>query len=246
MIFRDDFSAFLNDFFEFQKFDDFCQNGLQVAGKSKIQKIAVGVSASKNFLKKAEKWGADAVFVHHGLFWGRGILAIDDFLKERLEILFRKKISLFAVHLPLDAHEKCGNNFEIARAFSLQNIQKKDFFVSGILPKKLSFSEFSEKCEKIFGQKPNFAGDFSPKKIQKIGICSGAGGDFLKHFSDIDAFLTGEIAERNWHEAREKKISLFAVGHLASERFGPRAFLKIAEKKFPQIQFSFFDEKCPV
>ena len=246
MILRDDFSAFLRANFQTQSRDDYCVNGIQVPGKTEIQKIAFGVSASRNFLKKAEVWGADAVFVHHGLFWGSGIRSINPVLKERLAILLRSDISLFAMHLPLDAHSECGNNAEIARAFLLENLEPHDIAFSGKLKYPLSFSDFSEQCTEIFGQTPNFAEDFCEKKIERVGICSGGGADWIEQCGEIDAFVTGECEEKHWHMAAEKGISLFSVGHFASERFGVRAFQKILTQHFPALELSFFDEPCPV
>ncbi len=246
MILKKDFSVFLEKYFQIHDFEDYCVNGLQVSGKSKIQKMAFGVSASRNFLENAQKCGADAVFVHHGLFWGSGIRAIDDNMQKRLFPLISHNISLFAVHLPLDAHAECGNNYEIARAFSLVDIEKHDIGTAGNLKNPLSFGDFSEKCTEIFGQIPRFAEDFLQKPIERIGICSGGGGDWMDKCGKIDAFVTGEFEEKYWHLARERGIALFAVGHFASERFGVRAFQKQINQRFPQLETFFFDESCPV
>lgn len=51
-----------------ERFSDYCPNGLQVEGKSQVNKIVTGVSASMDFLKAAKSAGADAVLVHHGYF----------------------------------------------------------------------------------------------------------------------------------------------------------------------------------
>ena len=39
----------------------------------------------------------------------------------------------------------------------------------------------------------------------------------------VDAFVTGEISERQVHLARESGVAFFASGHHATERFGVQA-----------------------
>ena len=50
-------------------FKDYGPNGLQVQGKPHIQHVVTGVTASLALLEAAVDAGADAVLVHHGLFW---------------------------------------------------------------------------------------------------------------------------------------------------------------------------------
>jgi len=49
------------------------------------------------------------LIVHHGLIWG-GISYIRGIVKKRIEFLLKKGISLYAAHLPLNAHRGIGNN----------------------------------------------------------------------------------------------------------------------------------------
>ena len=50
-------------------FEDYCPNGLQIEGKEEINKIISGVSANLALIERAIDEKADAIFVHHGLFW---------------------------------------------------------------------------------------------------------------------------------------------------------------------------------
>ena len=51
-----------------ERFKDYGPNGLQVEGARPIRKIVSGVTASRAFIEAAIAAGADALFVHHGLF----------------------------------------------------------------------------------------------------------------------------------------------------------------------------------
>ncbi|HEY4563143.1 MAG TPA: Nif3-like dinuclear metal center hexameric protein, partial [Thermoanaerobaculia bacterium] len=48
---------------------DYGPNGLQVEGREEIGKVVTGVSACQELFVRAREAGADAVLVHHGLFW---------------------------------------------------------------------------------------------------------------------------------------------------------------------------------
>jgi len=50
-------------------FKDYGPNGLQVEGKTDIRCIVSGVTASRALIEAAIASHADAIFVHHGLFW---------------------------------------------------------------------------------------------------------------------------------------------------------------------------------
>ena len=50
-------------------FKDYGPNGLQVEGRERIGKLVSGVTASLALIEAAIAVGADAIFVHHGLFW---------------------------------------------------------------------------------------------------------------------------------------------------------------------------------
>ena len=77
-------------------------------GPQEVHTIATGVSAHAELFTMAAATGADALLVHHGLFWGTGVTSLDDTLKRRLQILFDAGIALLAYHLPLDAHPEVG------------------------------------------------------------------------------------------------------------------------------------------
>ena len=52
-----------------QRFRDYGPNGLQVEGKQEVRRVISGVTASRALIEAAIDAQADAIFVHHGLFW---------------------------------------------------------------------------------------------------------------------------------------------------------------------------------
>jgi putative NIF3 family GTP cyclohydrolase 1 type 2 len=60
---------YTNDLLNINSINDYCPNGLQIAGKSKINKIVSGVTANINLIDAAITKKADLLLVHHGFFW---------------------------------------------------------------------------------------------------------------------------------------------------------------------------------
>jgi putative NIF3 family GTP cyclohydrolase 1 type 2 len=105
----------LNTLLQADRFDDYGPNGLQVEGRAQVRRIVSGVTASLALIDAAIADGADAILVHHGLFWRGQDGRLVGWLGERVRRLMAHGINLFAYHLPLDAHPELGNNAQLAR-----------------------------------------------------------------------------------------------------------------------------------
>ena len=105
---RDDIDKHLRRLLEVDRFKDYGPNGLQVEGKARICKIVSGVTASLALIDAAIDAGADALLVHHGLFWRGQDGRLTGWLKARVARLMQHELNLFAYHLPLDAHAELG------------------------------------------------------------------------------------------------------------------------------------------
>jgi dinuclear metal center YbgI/SA1388 family protein len=102
-----------------ERFKDYCHNGLQVEGQMPVRKIVSGVTASLALIEAAIAQQADAIFVHHGLFWRGFDGRVTGWMRQRLALLLQHNINLFAYHLPLDAHPELGNNAQLGRVLGL-------------------------------------------------------------------------------------------------------------------------------
>ena len=107
---REEIDKHLRQLLEVDRFKDYGPNGLQVEGKPGICKLVAGVTASLALIDAAIAADADALLVHHGLFWRGQDGRLTGWLKARVERLMAHGINLFAYHLPLDAHPRLGNN----------------------------------------------------------------------------------------------------------------------------------------
>ena len=144
-----DFVNSMSDVLNIRDFDtaDLSLNGLQVGDPdAEIGKVAFSVDASLATIKEAAKAGADLLFVHHGLFWGRA-KAITGTHYDRVKTLLDNNIGLFACHLPLDAHMKMGNNARMAEKLGMTDVEPFSFYkgvhvgVKGRFPKPMTAGE---------------------------------------------------------------------------------------------------------
>ena len=101
------------------QYKDYGPNGLQVEGRLEIGHMVCGVTASLALIDAAIEARADAVLVHHGLFWRGHDGRVTGWMKQRLARLLAHDISLFAYHLPLDGHAELGNNAQLGRVLGL-------------------------------------------------------------------------------------------------------------------------------
>jgi len=243
----------LNDYIgrllEISRFRDYCPNGLQVEGRSDISRIATGVTASRRLLETATEWGTDAILVHHGYFWRNEDPSIIGNKKRRIAHLLKHDVSLFAYHLPLDAHHTLGNNAQLAKHLGLVVLGKfgeQEIALHGELQKPISAGEFAEKINLIMKRTPLVIGD-NKQTIKRIAWCSGAGQDYFEQAValGVDAFLTGEISEQNVHFAEETGVVFISAGHHATERYGVQALGEHLAQQF-KIEHRFFDMVIPV
>ena len=246
---RKEFETTLNGWLNIGAFDDAAVNGLQVEGRDEIKKIATGVSASAALFRATIEWGADAVAVHHGLLWKGMDLAVRSAYRERLALLMKKDISLFAWHLPLDAHPEIGNNARLGKALGLGQLEPFGEYHGMLIGMKakadLPVSELVKRLQKLVGD-PVIHIPGGPPTVRGVGIVSGGAQKEFMQAPDagLDAYITGEISEYNVELAAELKCHFIAAGHYRTERFGIQALTEKTSREL-KLEARFFDLPHP-
>ena len=213
-----------------ERFRDYGPNGLQVEGRATVGKIVSGVTASRALIEAAIAAQADAIFVHHGLFWRGQDGTVTGWMKQRLALLLAHDINLIAYHLPLDAHPELGNNAQLGLQLGLKataRFGEQDLGFLGARADGGSFattSELAEHVQKVLNRPVVQVGQ-PGRAIQNIAWCSGGAQGYFETAiaAGADAFITGEISEPQAHYARELGVAFIACGHHASERYGAPA-----------------------
>jgi dinuclear metal center YbgI/SA1388 family protein len=213
-----------------ERFRDYGPNGLQVEGRATVGKIVSGVTASRALIEAAIAARADAILVHHGLFWRGHDGRVTGWLKQRLALLLSHDINLFAYHLPLDAHPELGNNAQLGLHLGLQAQARFGEQELGFLGEPVAGLAFAsaqvlrEHVAARLGRSVTLV-EAAPRAIKKIAWCSGGAQGYFESAiaAGADAFITGEISEPQAHYARESGVAFLACGHHASERYGAPA-----------------------
>lgn len=252
MIIRTELDAYLQDLLLCAKFSDYAPNGLQIEGKPQIARICTAVTASDEVISQAIQFKADALLVHHGYFWRGEPGIITGMKRQRIAKLLNSDINLFAYHLPLDCHLELGNNACIAQVLQLNSVSShkaggtENLLWSGSLPTSLKAEDFAVVLEKAFARTPQHIASHN-RPITRIAWCSGAAQDYIVDASElgVDAFISGEISERTYYQAKELAIDYFACGHHATERLGIQALGEHLAKKY-QLVHQFLDSNNPV
>jgi dinuclear metal center YbgI/SA1388 family protein len=237
----------LNDYLNSESIEDYSLNGLQVGDLNQdIKRIVFAVDASKESILGAAKENADALIVHHGLFWSKQV-PIAGIMFERIKLLIENNIALFAYHLPLDMHPESGNNIQIARALGLTGISQFGNYHGMKIGFKGEFPE-PENLENILkkfpGEMRNNCHIFKKGKdaVRTIGIVSGgAASEVSDAISEgLDCYLTGETSHSIFHDIQENGINVIFAGHYFTETYGVKALMKWVQEN-NKIPCSFFD-----
>lgn len=248
MTHRNDVDAYLSALLEVDRFRDYGPNGLQVEGKPEIRKLVSGVTASLALIEAAIARGADAILVHHGLFWRGQDGRVTGWMKRRLQRLLAHDVNLFAYHLPLDAHPEHGNNAQLGARLGLAadgRFGEASLGFLGSTGAPMDLAAFAARVHERLGRAPLVVeGDGRP--VRRVAWCTGGAQGYFEAAiaAGADVYLTGEISEPQAHYARETGVAFLACGHHATERYGAPALAGHVAAHFG-IEHEFIDIDNP-
>ena len=252
MITQKELSTYLYQLLSCDRYNDYAPNGVQVEGKEQIKRICTAVTASDEVITQAIAWKADALLVHHGYFWRGESPVITGMKRQRLNKLLRHDVNLLAYHLPLDCHPELGNNACLAKLFEVDSVQMHsagstdNLLWTGSLSQPMTHDELADFLSKKLKRTP-LCITGNDKTITRIAWCSGGAQDFIEEANrlGVDAYLSGEISERTYYQAKELGIHYYSCGHHATERYGIQALGEYLASYF-RLEHTFIDSYNPV
>ena len=252
MILRPELIAYLDNYLACRDFSDYAPNGLQVEGADSIQRLCTAVTASADVIQAVVASRADALLVHHGFFWRGEDPCIIGIKRKRIGLLLQHNINLLAYHLPLDCHTELGNNYCLAKQLNIEVVSRhavgnnRDLLWFGTLKKPVTASVWQAHLSKVFDRKPLMV-EGGNHLIHQVAWCSGGAQDFIENAAQLgaDAYLSGEISERTFYQAKELGVHYFSGGHHATERFGIQALGEHLAQQY-QLNHRFIDSSNPV
>ncbi len=213
---------------------DASMNGIQVcsndgeASSVEIKKAAFAVDACMESFERVKELGADMLFVHHGLFWGRPLQVCGAHFR-RLKFLMENNIALYASHLPLDMHPEFGNNAGICESLGIREPEPFGEYhgykigFKGELSKECSMDDVLEMLG-LTADKALSVLPFGPERIRRVAVVSGGAADSVHQAieEDADLYITGDAAHQIYHSCLENRINLICGGHYHTETWGVR------------------------
>ena len=213
---------------------DVAFNGLQVPRTAhEVSRVAFSVDAGMEVLRRSAEWGADLLFVHHGLFWGK-TRRLSGPLYERVRFLLKHDMGLYAVHLPLDAHPGLGNNAGMASVLELQDLSPFGDFRgvpvgwAGHVSARAhpDGALLDDLIQPLFGSRERCLGvlPFGPERIHRVGLVSGGAPREVAEAvaRGLDLYITGDASHEVYHDCQEAGINVVFGGHYQTETWGPR------------------------
>lgn len=217
-------------------------NGLQVANRGTVHKVAVAVDASRAAITEAAISGANLLVVHHGLFWG-GAQPLTGVAYEKYRTLFGADIAVYATHLPLDCHAELGNNVRLARALGLESsggfARYKTIDVGVMGESDVRTAELVDRVEAFaarYGGTVRTSIPTASRTTRRWAICTGGGAstETLREARErgVDTLIVGEGPHHTTVEAVEHDLCVVYAGHYATETLGVQALGAWLEQRF--------------
>ncbi len=261
---------YLDDYLKIKDFKDSSKNWLQVDNsKSDIKRIGYSVDANTYIFDLAKKENIDMIICHHGMFWWYETTLV--WLPyERAKKLLENDISLYACHLPLDAHNEIGNNIWLLKWFinifwlssqvissetdifnnenysveSFWSRHEKDIWYALRFKNKIHISTLQTSFSETLGLQKKLY-NFSWKDfIDSIAFVSWWWWKWYIEANKkwFDLFVTGEAAHHEIMWAKELKQSIMLGWHYETEKIWPKLLAYHLRDKF-NVEIVFLDEK---
>lgn len=233
---------YINTFAPFAEALDFDNPGLLAGdGAQEVKTALLALDITAPVVEEAVQKGAQLIVSHHPVIFA----PLRKLKKNSVPwLLAHYDLSAICAHTNLDMAPDSGVNVALSQALGMVNCR-------GICPHGCGF-------EAMVGQLPEemepdaFARHvkqslhcdgvrFVPgnRKVKTVGICSGAGADYLEPAlaEDADAFVTGEVKHHQFLLARELGATMIEGGHFHTETVVlPLLVQKLAEK-FPHVHW---------
>lgn len=231
---------YIDSFAPFETAESYDNVGLLIGdGNRDVSKVLLSLDITEAVVKEAVEMGASLIVSHHPVIFNPlkriGFESVP-------ALLIKNEISAICAHTNLDKSAQFGVNLTLAKACGLENCKPSD--IDGCLfiantKEPLSAVDFAKQIN--IGTKSELvAYTDCGKMISKVGLCSGAGGEFVFAAAKLgcDAFVTGEIKHHEILAANASGISVYSIGHYRSEDVVIEPLTKLLGKKFPDVQFA--------
>ncbi|BBJ28187.1 Nif3-like dinuclear metal center hexameric protein [Athalassotoga saccharophila] len=204
-------------------------SGIQIEGPNvELHNVIITLDITEQAVERAIQTDAQMILSHHPIFFHPlKSIRSDDFKGRIIYTAIMNSLTVYSCHTNYDAAIG-GLNDILARLLEMKEchpLVKIDEYGNGIgrigLVKRRPIEEFVNFVrEKLEVDHVKFA-PIGNVEVEKIAICSGSGGDFLKNAIDAgaDLYITGDLSYHEISQAVQSGISVIVVDHDESEKF---------------------------
>lgn len=230
--------TFLNSLYPVNTACDFDNVGLLVGDFEKqVSKALIALDCNLKTIETAKNLGCELIITHHPVIFD----PLKNVLKNSVVYeLIRNDISVISMHTNLDVGD-CGVNDCLCEKIGLREVEKfvaSDGYAlnKGIISPAFA-KDFAERLKNALGGCVKF--NNTDKKIEKVLVCSGSGGGFIKDaiIGGFDALVTAEVKHNQFLLAEDYGISVFDAGHFDTEDIVVEPLKNTLSEKFTEIEF---------
>ena len=232
--------------------------GVVLDNAAEIERIYTAVFPTDEIIEKILQANETNVllFTHHPQVWDLRLAGFPfkNFSSDKLEKMKARKISLYALHVPLDNNGEYSTSVSFARALGIQ--KEKDFApygggMAGVIGQTEleTVSELAERTSAAVGHGVkvfNYGSDNINN--QEVAMVAGGGNDreILAEVAQkgINAYVTGVAAVTSYppsiefHKfAKANKINVISATHYSTEQFACMAMCRYFEKSGLPCEF---------
>ena len=208
--------------------------GLAVGDENaEVKAVLTALDCDMDVVLEAEKRGCNMIVTHHPLIFHPLSFVTNDSETGRVVLaLAERKIALFSAHTNLDC-AKGGTNDFLCEKLGLRNVEICDSVGGGNLVRigkttKKRFGDFAAEIAECFGKKYIRCVGDKNKIVEKIGVCSGGGGEYIPDMAGLcDVYITGDVKYHAARSAKEEGLCLALLEHYESEICVNEIFAKI-------------------
>ncbi len=229
---------FLNEKFPVETACDFDNVGLLIGNKNRsVTKALVALDCTNSVVDEAIEKGAQLIITHHPVIF-TPLKSID--AEGKIGKLLENKISVISMHTNFDQGEN-GVNDVLCQKIGLKNVKPltaEDGYILKVgETDNLTADEFALKLKENLNATVRFTD--SGKRINRVMVCSGAGGGFLEDAvnAGADALVAADIKHSVFLEADEKGICLFDAGHFETEDIAVEPLKAMLQNEFKNTEF---------
>lgn len=242
-----DIFQFIDRTAPFEKSMKFDNCGLLIGNiNDEVKKVLVALDVTKDVVKEASKIEANLIISHHPVIFN-ALKKIE--FGSIPDLICKHNINVICAHTNLDVAEK-GVNFHLAKSLGLKNLTtlayEDDLPIGlvGNLDNELTYEEFALHVKKSLDCS-GIRYTKSDRKIKKVAVCSGSGGEFYEkaYLKGADALVTGEIKHSQILAANGLPIMIVDAGHFKTENVVIEPLKNELISNFPDIEI-FSSKDC--